>query len=364
MDKKQTVDPINKARISLSDRLKKRGDSPKYLTNEVKSPAELELNALKEIIRLREEGKPRDSLALIHECFDLGMDNPWLYDNQARALLLMGQFEEARIIWKKLARHDDQEVASIAQKALTVLDKSKSEKSLQESALSEKNKQDTPNSSKTRHQLLLELINTNPELTKTIKIIIPDFTEKILNEKNGCIELLSLAIDLRNKGWVLYSLRFLDYLEKAGFSSDWIEDNRARALIMIGKVSQARAKWKQLLETGESKAAEQSALMLAKTQQDLRTEEIAKDLAFDLFDDRFYRQQYASEKDIQKLTKEEAFEHFIEQVPNDTHQMAAPNSWFFPEIYKDIHSGETPLQWNSLIHATVYIYIYANIVAF
>jgi|GEM_PF-5406342 len=63
MDKKQTVDPINKARISLSDRLKKRGDSPKYLTNEVKSPAELELNALQEIIRLREEGKPRDSLA-------------------------------------------------------------------------------------------------------------------------------------------------------------------------------------------------------------------------------------------------------------------------------------------------------------
>jgi len=103
----------------------------------------------------------------------------------------MGQFEEARIIWKKLASHDDQEVAYIANKAITVLDKSKSEKSLQESALSEKNKQDTLKSSKTRHQLLLELINTDPELTKDLKNIIPDFAEKILNEKNGCIELLS-----------------------------------------------------------------------------------------------------------------------------------------------------------------------------
>ena len=74
------------------------------------------------------------------------------------------------------------------------------------------------------------------------------------------------------------------------------------------------------------------------------------EIAKKLFDFEFYKKQFASKSNIQLLSEDNAFQHFLEQMPNSGSILPAPTSWFFPEIYIDIQSGDSTPDWNPFLH--------------
>ncbi len=93
-------------------------------------------------------------------------------------------------------------------------------------------------------------------------------------------------------------------------------------------------KLKQVIKIKESRISRKMAMEIAET----------------LFDNEFYKKQYALEQNLQSFTKAEIFQHFLEQDLNSNHLLAAPTSWFFPEIYRDIHSPHQFLKLNPFLH--------------
>lgn len=90
---------------------------------------------------------------------------------------------------------------------------------------------------------------------------------------------------------------------------------------------------------------------------DRLSKKMAIEIAETLFDNEFYKKQCALEQNLQSCTKAETFQHFLEQDLNSNDLLAAPTLWFFPEIYRDIHSPHQPLKWNPFLHYLMNGYI-------
>ena len=63
---------------------------------------------------------------------------------------------------------------------------------------------------------------------------------------------LRQSIALREQGFDALSLQLLDQAQSAGLSSGWMDDNRARALIRLGRTEPALQLWTALLADGSS----------------------------------------------------------------------------------------------------------------
>ena len=62
---------------------------------------------LEEAIRLRDEGRPDLSLALLDQAEAEGHRDGWLTDNRARALVQLQRHEEAKRLWTDLESSED-----------------------------------------------------------------------------------------------------------------------------------------------------------------------------------------------------------------------------------------------------------------
>lgn len=79
---------------------------------------DLLLRALESLIRTREQNWPALSLELAETVQALGWRSPWLLDNQARALVMVGRREEALALWRQLTSDADEGVAHAADEML------------------------------------------------------------------------------------------------------------------------------------------------------------------------------------------------------------------------------------------------------
>ena len=164
----------------------------------------LEYPVINEAIELRKTSKNKLSLQILNICSEAGLNSDLINDNKARALFNMGQKRDAIHIWQSLLSSKDEEVKDSAQKILSRLSKT----------LLASVKKSIANNDLPIHHL-------------------PDETPDDLSILGICI--LKEAIQLRKDKHEELSLQILETTTSSGFETDSINENKARALINVGR---------------------------------------------------------------------------------------------------------------------------------
>lgn len=176
-------------------------------------------SVLREAIESRDSGHPELSLALLDATLASGIYCPWLDDNRARALVDLGRRGEAVELWEKLETNTERSVVDAAQQML------KLHRKLIFTSLHNKLYQLA-----TKHNWPLNhLQDPSPQTLHS-------FTNSILRE----------AIDARDSGHPSLSLSLLDTTLACGIKGPWLDDNRARALMDLGRCEEAVEIWRKL----------------------------------------------------------------------------------------------------------------------
>jgi hypothetical protein len=98
--------------IPLEELCARDGWQSRHLRDD--SGEDLMARLLKEVIATREAGLAQLSHDLAFTALELGWDDPWLLDNQARALVHLERESDALALWRALARHQDSVIAATA----------------------------------------------------------------------------------------------------------------------------------------------------------------------------------------------------------------------------------------------------------
>ena len=176
---------------------------------------------LHECIELRSQGHPSLSLEFLSLINEQGLRSPWLLDNQARALVELGQPRAAHSLWSRLLQHSDLAAAETAQ-AMTA--------SLEDA-----------------------LLNALQEL-----LLRDGWSTRFLHEQDGdpvLVRLLNEVIAAREAGSPQLSHDLAATALQLGWDDPWLLDNQARALVELGMESDAISIWKQLENSSDEDVA-------------------------------------------------------------------------------------------------------------
>ena len=195
---------------------------------------------LEEAIRLRDDGRPDLSLALLDQAEAEGHRDGWLTDNRARALVQLQRHEEAKRLWRDLKSSEDQALRAAAVQNLQVLalEAGMSGFHIEVQALA--------------RELSWELERIRPEL-----IHASEFEFALLEE----------GVLARERGAPATTLALMEWAIAAGFQSPWLEDNRARALVAMDRVVEACGIWRVLAETAALEEVRTAAAQMLKLLQ-------------------------------------------------------------------------------------------------
>jgi hypothetical protein len=183
---------------------------------------------LQEAITLREEGQPLLSLELLQAAEARGLQDPWLLDNQARALVNLERRQSAWLLWQRLIEHGEQEIAQTAQ-TMAALQEESLLNALR--AICQRDHWQSRHLEGSEHQSLME---------------------KILLE----------IIDSREHGHPHLSLDLASEALAQGWESPWLLDNKARALVNLDRKAEAVAIWQDLRDHRDPEVSASAAAML------------------------------------------------------------------------------------------------------
>ena len=204
--------------------LMQRGHQPSVVKPSAVGPEALLSACLEEVIALREQGHPGQSLALVDWLEEQGLRSPWLIDNRARALTALGRNAEALPLWHQLLKDSDAAASTIAHQTLHDLGHRLLDGLLHHCAFHSWQPQHLPSD------------GLDPEV---------DLLHLALQE----------AITTRESNRVGLSLALMEEAINQGWSSPWVLDNRARALVPMGRRDEAQAIWRELLAGQDRNAA-------------------------------------------------------------------------------------------------------------
>ncbi|MFM7675862.1 MAG: hypothetical protein ACKO5F_09825 [Synechococcus sp.] len=219
------------AGAALIELLETSGHGAQRLRDAGQSPEELERACLEEAILLREEGNPRLSLELITAAQELGFASPWLSDNRARALVALDRRQEAFAIWHALNTAADKACAAMAADMVTLLRNSLLEPLREECGR--------------RSWLPLHLQPSEAETSAP-----PEYW-------------LREVIASREGGQADLSLALVERCLQLGWSSPWLRDNQARALVHLDRIEEAAAIWSELSQSEDPGLAAMAQDMLS-----------------------------------------------------------------------------------------------------
>jgi predicted Zn-dependent protease len=192
--------------------------TPRFLRPALPSLEAAEEAVLQEAIASREADRHELSLALLNKALELGFPSPWLKDNQARALVNLGRRREAVALWEELSAVDDDALRGVASDL----------------------------AAEQRRQLIQELQQqlgwTAAEQGIPLQWVPHSFETVAAFEE----AILKDAIAAREAGNAKGSLALLDAAYAAGFTSGWLQDNRARALVHLQRTVEAVAIWRTI----------------------------------------------------------------------------------------------------------------------
>lgn len=242
------------------------GVDPRYLD----SPAAAEdpLTALlQEAIALREEQRAELSLQVLEIASAAGLSSEWIDDNRARALLALDRADEARHLLHSLCDSATEAIAAAARSQLEALTR---EPQADEGAPPPPAEQEAsaPSQPETRAADEQEP-SAAPDAADTAETSEAAGPPETGDDSGGdppeLIALLEQAIELREQGLAQASLELLQQAQAAGFRSPWLQDNRARALVQLGRRFEAIGLWQQLEASGDPDLAAMAG-PLAQTQ--------------------------------------------------------------------------------------------------
>ncbi|MEN9877132.1 MAG: hypothetical protein RLZZ158_171 [Cyanobacteriota bacterium] len=190
-----------------------------------------QLQALKEVIRLREEGQLEASLELIDAALAAGETDPWWLDNKARVLVELNNHVEALLLWEQLsaAAHGDAWLGQVAQEMAAL-------------------------QGQTLLAPLLSLCEQNGWQPQYLGTDDQPLLRQLLQELSASREL----------GEAELSLALVSKARDLGFESPWINDNEARALVNLQREAEAVALWRNLQLSNDATLATMAAEMLVK----------------------------------------------------------------------------------------------------
>jgi hypothetical protein len=195
---------------------------------------------LEEAIRLRDDGRPDLSLALLDQAEAEGHRDGWLTDNRARALVQLQRHEEAKRLWRDLKSSEDKALRAAAVQNLQVL--------ALEAGMS---------------GFHIEVQALARELSWDLKHIQP----ALIHASEFEFALLEEGVLARERGAPATTLALMEWAIAAGFQSPWLEDNRARALVAMDRVVEAYGIWRVLAETAALEEVRTAAAQMLKTLQ-------------------------------------------------------------------------------------------------
>lgn len=184
---------------------------------------------LHEAIALREASRAQLSLELLQTVQQAGLQNPWLLDNQARALVELGQRQAAWQIWQCLLEHSD---AGVAQSARTMAE-------LQETTL----------------------LNALGSLCAREGWV----PRHLRDAEQGSLlaRVLQEIITARDNHAAPLSLELAEETLAQGWHDPWLRDNQARALVHLKREAEAVAIWQELQQHSDASAASTAQEMVA-----------------------------------------------------------------------------------------------------
>ena len=159
------------------------------------------LSSLEEVAQLRIDGYPEKSLAMIEQHLQNGETNDWWLDNKARALVMLNKRSEAIEIWEQLLKSSDPDLVTASSQMLLV-------------------------------------------------------------QRPYILRPLEDAAQLRIDGYPEKSLVMIEQHLQNGETNDWWLDNKARALVMLGRRIEAIEIWEQLLKSSDPDLVTVSSQML------------------------------------------------------------------------------------------------------
>jgi hypothetical protein len=213
-------------------RLRQKQLSPAPPPHAALPPAEHPLQAayLEGIIRARNAGDPELSLRLIDAAREMGLNTPWLRDNEARGLVDLGRRGEAMAIWHDLLTNEDRALAEMAERMLQELRRSEQQEMLQ--------------MQRNRIETLLTICREAGWEPSRLLLMIE--SEALLPAEELEKGVLEEVIAIRDEGDASLSLAVIANACNQGLESPWLRDNEARALVNLGHRSEALAIWEDL----------------------------------------------------------------------------------------------------------------------
>ena len=242
------------------------GVEPQSL-NDPAADADVQTALLQDVIALREAGDAERSLRLLEVAEEAGLVSDWIEDNRARALLVLGREQEAIPLLETLCACATDAVAASAQELLS-MHQSKSfppdsdSEVQQEGSASDGVENDDPLSPDHRSidDLFADQHGFNADIKQKnfaskqeqfssllsigrqgsdceftlIDAYLQSPTDKDLHQA-----VLEQAIALRKIGRAPESIMILDCAWQSGIQSDWMIDNKVRALLSLGDIEGA-----------------------------------------------------------------------------------------------------------------------------
>ena len=176
---------------------------------------------LQDAIDLRSEGSNELSLELLNAAVEFGVRSGLVDDNRAWALVGLGRRPEAMGLWKELADHPDEGLRTQAQENLRLI--------------------------------AAELSNQLIELAQASGASLPEFEGREFSSLAELeLPLLEASIRLRSEGSNELSLELLNAAVEFGVRSGLVDDNRAWALVGLGRLPEAVVLWRELEALAEN----------------------------------------------------------------------------------------------------------------
>ena len=214
------------------------GVEPHHL-NQPDANSDVQTALLQDVIALRDQGHADRSLALLDAAAEAGLSSDWIEDNRARALLALGRDQEALAVLETLTACGTEGVAKAAWQQMEVL--------------------------------------TGPAVGDSVEAAPAAADVAGPEEAVDPTPVLKEAIQLRESGEAQASLDVLEQSLADGLKSPWIEDNRARALVMLERRAEALAIWERLAE-GDDEGVQTMAAQMAESQRQTLLEELQASL--------------------------------------------------------------------------------------
>lgn len=198
----------------------------------------LELPILNESIELRNDNNEQLSLKLLEICIQHGLRSDLIDDNKARALFKNGLKRDAIQTWQSLLSSNNEETRDSSQKILT-------------------------QQSQNLVVFLKKTILDNRQQIRYIPEQIPQDLSKL-----GAL-ILKEAIRLRKEDQAELSLQILELTTSAGFETDAINENKARALVNLKRNPEAVQILENLLSSKKEESQESAKRILQNLSQNL-----------------------------------------------------------------------------------------------